>query len=568
MPEAKKHLQNIIPYPVDEEFDWDLKLDFNENLIGPSPRVVRAIRNIKPEKIKFYPFYEKLIAAIAKYNKVKTENVIPVNGTDEGYRYIFDAYCGLGDNVLTVTPAFSMPKIYAAIANCNYKEVPYQTKWEFPIEEFLGEITPSVKLVIVTSPNSPTGELISDENLVRIIEKANNSLVVIDETYANYANKTYIEYSEKYDNVLILKSMSKDFATAGLRLGYLIGNREIIDNIRRIASPYSVNSVAAIAGVAALEDVRHVEWVKKEIAKSKKYLTEELAPIAQEVYPSETNFLCVDFGDRADYIYKKLLKNKIKTKILSGLAKNCFRLTIPPLRDAKKLMKVLKTKKPLLVFDMDGVLVDASASYRIAIQETYMFFSKKQVSLSEIQQWKNKGGYNNDWILTQKLLEEAKIKVKYEDIVKKFNEFYFGNDGDGLISNEKWLISKEDLQELSKKYDLAIFTGRQKKEAIFALKNAGVEDLFAPVITMDEVGEDQKPSPKGLEMIKAIVRPKKMYYLGDTRDDVKAGLAAEVPTIGVLPPQDKSEELKNLLKNDGAIGILDSVKNVEKFLEK
>ena len=116
MPEAKKHLKNIIPYPIEEELDWDLKLDFNENLIGPSKKVLKAIRNIDPKNIKFYPVYEKLIKAIAEYNNVNTENVIPVNGTDEGYRYIFDAYCGFGDNVLTVTPAFSMPKIYAAIA--------------------------------------------------------------------------------------------------------------------------------------------------------------------------------------------------------------------------------------------------------------------------------------------------------------------------------------------------------------------------------------------------------------------------------------------------------------------
>ena len=568
MPEAKKHLKNIIPYPTDKEFDWDLKLDFNENLIGPSHKVIRAIRNIKPEKIKFYPFYEKLIEAIAAYNKVNTENVIPVNGTDEGYRYIFDAYCSFGDNVLTVTPAFSMPKIYASIANCNYKEVPYKKRWEFPIEEFLEEIDNSIKLIILTSPNSPTGELISDENIICIIEKAKNSLVIIDETYSNYANKTYMEYSKKYDNVLILKSMSKDFATAGLRLGYLVGNKDIIDNIKRIASPYSVNSVAAVAGVAALEDTYHVECVKKEIEKSKKYLTEELSEIADEVYPSFTNFICINFGDKAEYIYKKLLKNKIKTKMLSGIAKNCFRLTIPPLRDAKRLVKVLKDKKPLIVFDMDGVLIDASASYRIAIQETYMYFSKKQVSLSEIQEWKNKGGFNNDWILTQKLLEEAKVKVKFEDIVQKFNEFYFGNDGDGLISNERWLISKEELQKLAKKYDLAIFTGRQRHEAIFALKNAGVEDLFAPIITMDEVKEEQKPSPKGLEIIKNILKPEKIYYLGDTRDDIKAGISANVPTIGVLPPQDKSENLKNILKNDGAIGILNDVCDLIKFLEK
>ncbi len=569
MVEAKKHLSDIIPYPTEKEIEWDLKLDFNENLIGPSPKVIRAIKHLNPSKIKFYPYYEKLVQAIANYNNTETENVIPVNGTDEGYRYIFDAYCSFGDNVLNVTPSFSMPKIYASIANCNYMEVPYQKRWVFPIDEYLEKITNSTKLVIVTTPNSPTGELISDENLEKIINKAQNSLVIIDETYANYANKTYIDYAKKYNNVLILKSMSKDFATAGLRLGYLISTKEVISNIKKIVSPYSVNSVAAIAGEVALGDTRHVEKVKKEIEKSKKYLTEELKPFAKEVFPSSTNFLCVDFGENAEYIYKKLLRNGIKVKLLSGLANNCFRLTIPPLKDAKKIIKVLKQKKNLIVFDMDGVLVDASKSYRIAIQETYKYFTKKEVSLDKIQEFKNQGGYNNDWILTKKLIDDEKIKVAYADVVSKFNEFYFGENNNGLVKNEQWLISKNDLEKLAKKYDLAIFTGRQLCEAMIALKRHDVENLFAPIITMDDLADDeQKPSPKGLEIIKRIINPEKCYYLGDTRDDIKAGLGANITALGVLPPQDKSETLKKLLKEEGASEVLSSVNDLFNYLEK
>jgi len=569
MVEAKKHIKNIISYPIDQETPWDLKLDFNENLIGPSPKVLNAIKHIDPAKIKFYPCYKDLIQAIANYNNVSTENIIPVNGADEGYRYILNAYCGFGDNILGVTPAFSMPKIYGAIENCNYIEVPYQKRWEFPINEFLEKIDSSIKIIILTSPNSPTGDLISDENLVKIIEKAKQSLIVIDETYANYANKTYINFIRNNDNVLILKSMSKDFAIAGLRLGYIIANKNIINNIHKVASPYSVNSIAALAGVAALKDTKHVEKVKKEIEKSKQYLMKELKPFAKEIYPSATNFLCIDFGIKAHHIYRKLIRNKIKPKMLSGLAENCFRLTIPALKDAKKLIKVLKKQKDLIVFDMDGVLVNASKSYRIAIQKTYEFFCKKEITLSTIQAWKNKGGYNNDWVLTHTLIKNENIDVTYEQVVKKFNEFYFGENFDGLILNEEWLISKEELEQLAKKYDLAIFTGREIPEAMFALNKLGVADLFEYIMTSDKLQEcDQKPSPKGLEIIKEIINPKRCYYLGDTRDDMQAGASANVLTIGVLPPQDKSNELKNVLLQDGAITVLNSTQELLKFLEK
>ena len=167
------------------------------------------------------------------------------------------------------------------------------------------------------------------------------------------------------------------------------------------------------------------------------------------------------------------------------------------------------------------------------------------------------------------LLQDENVKVKYKDVVKKFNEFYFGNNFDGLVTNEEWLISKKELEELAEKYDLAIFTGRFDEEAMYALRKQEVEDLFDVIMTSDKLKDDeQKPSPKGLEIIKEIINPKKCYYLGDTRDDMFAGKSAKVNTIGVLPPQDKSEELKNILLKDNAIAVLSSVKELLKFLEK
>ena len=122
---------------------------------------------------------------------------------------------------------------------------------------------------------------------------------------------------------------------------------------------------------------------------------------------------------------------------------------------------------------------------------------------------------------------------------------------------------------LADKYDLAIFTGRQRTEALFALKKAGVEDLFEPIITMDDLADDeQKPSPKGIEIIRDILKPKKCCYLGDTVDDMKAGISASVKPIGILPPQDKSEELENILKKQGAVVVLNSAKELFNYLEK
>jgi len=552
--------------------EFVMKLDLNENILGPSPKVIEALRNITAKDVQFYPVYGELINKIAEYNSVDINMVIPTNGADEAINYIFDTFVESEDTVLTVKPTFAMPKVYATAVGCNYKEIPYSVKWEFPVEEFLTNIDEKVKLIIVTSPNSPTGESISRDNLIKILEKAKDSLVLIDQTYSNYAKESYTDLVYKYNNVLITKSMSKDFAIAGLRLGYIISNPQNIEYIKRIISPFSVNVLAAKAGVAAIEDKDYFDSVKAQINESKNILTEGLKDIAKKIYPSDGNFLCIDFGEKAEFIYKKLLRAGIKVKYYQNDPdlKNCFRMTVPAPEQAKVLIDILKSR-PLIIFDIDGVLIDTRKSYRMAIKGTYEYFTSKEISFEAIQQAKNLGGLNNDWDLTEHLLKQSGYNIPKQEIINKFQELYFGNNGDGFISNEELLITPELLKELSKTYDLAIFTGRPKAEAEFALKSRQLENLFCPIITMDNLAADkQKPHPEGINRIIEIVNPTETYYLGDTIDDMKAAKSAlngkGIKGIGVLPPQDKSEELKNSLIKHGAMLVLNNTEDLSEAI--
>ena len=177
------------------------------------------------------------------------------------------------------------------------------------------------------------------------------------------------------------------------------------------------------------------------------------------------------------------------------------------------------------------------------------------------------GGLNNDWDLTEYLLKEEGIRVPKQAIIDKFQTIYFGHGGDGLIRNESLLISKEELEELSKDFDLAVFTGRPKTEAEFILKYFGIYDLFSPIITMNDVPEDrQKPYPDGILKIVDIVQPSETYYLGDTQDDMLAAKTAEVKGIGILPPQDKSETLKQLMSNHQPVVILENTKDIINYM--
>ena len=541
-----------------------MKLDLNENIIGPSPRVIEALRDISKEDLQFYPAYGKLISKIAEYNEISPEMILPTNGADEAIKYIFDTFIEFGDTVLTVTPTFSMPQIYAKTSGCNYLEVKYEEKWVFPIDNFLKSINEKTRLIIITTPNSPTGDTISKDNLVKIINAAPNSIILIDETYSSFAKEKFTDLACQYNNVIITRSMSKDFALAGLRLGYIITNKQNIDYLKRIISPYSVNTLAAKAAIAALDDKEHIELVKQQVLESKNILIDGLKGLSKAVYPSEGNFLLVDFGDKADFIYKRLLNSGIKVKYFQNNPEipSCFRISIPAPEQTQILLNILKDRD-LLIFDMDGVLIDTTNSYRIAIKETYKHFSNKDITPKEIQLAKNQGGLNNDWDLTEFLLKNSGFNVPKQDIVDKFQELYYGNDGNGFILNEDLLTNPEFFRNLAKKYDLAIFTGRPKIEAEFFLKRWNLEDAFSIVITMDDVPDGfHKPDPYGINHILKQITPLNTYYFGDTPDDMISARKAGVNGVGILPPQDKSEGLRNKLLSEGAMVILNNVEDL------
>ncbi len=571
MLKPKKSVEKMSGYFVPlYEKHWDVKIDSNENNYGPSPKVIEALKKCDYNNISFYPYYGELSKKIADFYGFDINNIKVTNGADEALQGIVQTYLETGEALLTLDISFEMPVIYTQIQGGNVIKIQFETKWEFPLKNFLSAMdNPSVKIIYIAAPNNPTGNLICESDLKQIIEKSKGKAVIIDETYANYANNTYKEYAKLYDNVFIVRSFSKDFALAGLRLGCIISNEENINNLKKVISPFSVNSFAIAAGNSALDDVEYFYGIREEIIKSKEDLKEFFTSLGAVVYDSCANFLLVDFKEKADFVYNKLKKENITVKLFGKNTplKNHLRITIPTTKGVEKLKKALKIK-PYLVFDMDGVLVDASNSFRIAVAKTYEKFSGKEISQDRIQEAKNLGGLNNDWDLTKYLLSESGLNISYNDIVEEFQKIYW-NDKKGLINDEKPLFNKELFVKLSENYNLAIFTGRYNQETYYTLERFNAADLFYPVLTSDDIPEGMgKPDPIGLNLLKKMTLSDRYYYFGDTKDDIKAAKKAGYIPIGVLPPQDKSEELCNMLKSEGAEFILQSINDVKTITEQ
>ena len=212
----------------------------------------------------------------------------------------------------------------------------------------------------------------------------------------------------------------------------------------------------------------------------------------------------------------------------------------------------------LLVFDMDGVLVDVSDSYRETIVRTVQHFTGVTVSRDLIQDYKNRGGYNNDWILSQKMCEDLGHPVPYKTVVEQFNDFFLRQ---GLIHRERWLPKDGLIERLAEQHELAIFTGRSIIEAEITLKREGYFDQFLLVTSDDVVNE--KPAPDGLFKIAAMRPGQKMTYVGDAVDDARAARAANVDFIGICAPSSpRHDELCALLKAEGALKVLGDINEI------
>lgn len=222
----------------------------------------------------------------------------------------------------------------------------------------------------------------------------------------------------------------------------------------------------------------------------------------------------------------------------------------------------------LLIFDMDGVLVDDSDSYRETIVRTVRFFTGREVALETIQEYKNRGGWNDDWLLAQRLCADLGVAVPYDAVVDRFVRIFAGaeRDGDGLIRRERWLPRPGLLESLGQRFELGLFSGRRRWEIRLTLERFAPQVRFDPCIAADDV-RNLKPAPDGLLLAAARKPGRRLLYVGDTVDDARCARAAGVAFIGIAAPAGPcAPETRARLLQEGARTVLDDVNRLESAL--
>jgi len=288
-----------------------VRLDFNENPIGCSPAVRRALARLSAATIAAYPEQEMVRRKAARHFGVSPEELLLTNGTDEALSLVVNTFVGPSDGVLFVEPTYAMYRFYAELAGARILAPRYDAAMCFPWNNVLAALEKGPRVFFLPNPNSPTGNLLSPRELQRILRAAPRTMVVIDEAYFEFSGVTVIQWIRRYENLIVTRTFSKTTGLAGLRLGCIFVQRELAATMRKAQSPYPVNVAALAAAEAAMRDRGFIARTLREVRRGRQQLERGLERLGVRYFPSAGNFLLVHFGERAKQIVAALARKGI-----------------------------------------------------------------------------------------------------------------------------------------------------------------------------------------------------------------------------------------------------------------
>lgn len=275
-----------------------LRLDFNENTIGCSPAVRDVLSRISAGDLTRYPERESVEAKLAQHLKMRPEELILTNGVDEAIHVLFQTFLEAGDELLLPVPTYTMYEVYASATDARVVTVQAGDDFAFPYEAMLAAITPRTKVIALANPNSPTGAVITRDQIVTITEQAPQAVILVDEAYFHFYGETVIDMLDSIPNMIVARTFSKAYGLAGLRIGVLAGAVGHMRWVRRVISPYSVNSVALACIPAVVDDNSYLAWYVHEVLAARAEFESLLDAAGIRRWPSSANFILIFIGER------------------------------------------------------------------------------------------------------------------------------------------------------------------------------------------------------------------------------------------------------------------------------
>ena len=296
------------------------KLASNENAWGPSAKVIEVIKNSMGE-LHRYPDAAgfEMLEAYSQHLGIKKDEIVAGNGSNELIDLLIRIYCEAGDAILTSQAAFIAYRIGAQAARVRTIETPLTKTGSYDLPLMLKALDQDekIRLIFIANPNNPTGTYVDQKNLESFLDHCakREVLVVLDEAYVEFVRaKDYVsglELRKKYSNLVVLRTMSKVYGLAGLRVGFAIAAPEVTDLLNRVRNPFNVNGLAQVATVAALKDQAHVRHVLQETWKGLDAFTQAASELKLPFFPSQANFLLIDCQTDSEKVFNAMLRRGV-----------------------------------------------------------------------------------------------------------------------------------------------------------------------------------------------------------------------------------------------------------------
>ena len=338
--------ERLAPYtpgeqPQDQQY---VKLNTNESPFPPSPKVLKAINRAEILKLNLYsdPTCAALTEAIARRYELKAKNVLAGNGSDEVLAFAFRAFCGAGQPVAFADVTYGFYKSQAALFDLDVKIIPLREDFTLHVDDYMD--FPGT--IVIANPNAPTGMAVPRTDIQRLLEADPNRVVIVDEAYVDFGAESCVPMIFRYDNLLVVQTMSKSRSLAGGRLGFALGQPELIADLNRVKysfNPYNINRLSMEAGAAAMADKAYFDACCASICRTRAWTAGELENLGFTVLPSQSNFLFAR-SDRigGGELYRTLKKNGILVRWFdSDRIRDYVRITVGSMEQMEALIDAL-----------------------------------------------------------------------------------------------------------------------------------------------------------------------------------------------------------------------------------
>jgi len=307
-----------------------LRLDFNENTLACSPKVREVLGRISTGDLTRYPEREPIEAIVAGHLGLTPSQVVLTNGVDEAIHVLFETFLDSCDEVLLPVPTYTMYEVYASSTDACVIPIQAAPDLQFPFERLLAAISPRTKIIAIANPNSPSGSVATRSQLIALAQRAPQAVILVDEAYFHFHGESVLDRIDHLPNLVVARTFSKAYGLAGLRLGLLAGPVSLMRWIRRVLSPYSVNSLALACLPAALEDSAYLDWYVTEVVTARAEFEAALDAAQLCRWPSHANFILTDIGPRhADFVQRMRAANVlVRDRSSDPGCDGCVRITI------------------------------------------------------------------------------------------------------------------------------------------------------------------------------------------------------------------------------------------------